>query len=60
MIIRKMPVPMALMAPRISRETTYPPAFSTDVSHTVAMIFCCRAGNQLEMVRRRAGPSADM
>ena len=43
-----------------SRETTYPPVFSTAMVHTVAITRCCRAGNRLETVSRSFGPSADM
>ena len=43
-----------------SRESTYPPVFSTAMVHTVAITRCCRGGKRLETESRSFGPSADM
>ena len=48
------------IAASTSRESTYPPVFSTAMVHTVAMTRCCRGGKRLETESRSLGASADM
>ena len=57
---RKTAVATLHSAASTSRESTYPPVFSTAMVQTVAITRCCRGGKRLEMESRSFGPSADM